>query len=41
LLEFACLGARKLERFFAILSSLNAGWLCQSDSLMYLFYDPN
>jgi hypothetical protein len=35
------LGARKLERFFAILSSLNAGWLCQSDSLMYLFYDPN
>src|SRR5882757_1462276 len=42
LLLFACLGARKLERFFAIISSLNAGWLCQSDSLMcYLFYDPH
>jgi len=34
LLLFACLGALKLERFFAIISSLNAGWLCQSDSLM-------
>src|ERR1700761_6948208 len=29
---FACLGARRLERFFAILSSLNAGWLNQADS---------
>src|ERR1700729_4439855 len=33
LLLFACFGALKLERFFAILSSLNAGWLGQSDSL--------
>ncbi len=35
---FACLGARKLERFFAITSSLNAGLVSlvrQSDSLFF------
>jgi hypothetical protein len=31
-----------LERFFAIISSLNAGWPGQSDSLyVCLFYDPH
>src|SRR5580700_1280523 len=39
---FACLGARKLERFFGITSSLNASLVLASPTRLFtLFYDPH